>query len=79
MMAPPPDAFMSGSTAWAAKNWWRRFTAMRLSQYSGVTSSVRWRSSCTALFTSTVIGPIASRSPAMAARSCAMSVRSAWA
>ena len=78
-MWPPPAAFMSGSTAWAAKNWWRRFTATRLSQYSGVTSSVRWRSSWAALFTSTVIGPMTSRTVAIAARRAAMSVRSAWA
>ena len=28
---------MSGSTAWAAKNWCFRLTAIRSSQYSGVT------------------------------------------
>ena len=56
-MAPPPADFMSGSTAWAAKNWCLRFTAMRWSKYSGVTLSVACRSSCAALLTSTVIGP----------------------
>ena len=48
-MAPPPAAIMSGSTACAAKNWCFRFTANRSSQYSGVTSSVVWRSSWAAL------------------------------
>ena len=36
MMAPAFAAFMSGSTACAAKNWCFRLTAMRSSQYSGV-------------------------------------------
>ena len=31
----------AGATAWIAKNWCRRFTAMRSSQYSGVTSCQR--------------------------------------
>ena len=34
MMEPMPAAFMSGSTAWAAKNWWRRLTAMPASHCS---------------------------------------------
>ena len=34
---PPPASAMAGATACAAKNWWRRFTAKRSSQYSGVT------------------------------------------
>ena len=29
---PPPASFMPGATAWMAKNWWRRLTAMRSSQ-----------------------------------------------
>jgi hypothetical protein len=45
MIEPPPAAAISGATAWAAKNWWRRFTANRSSQYSGVTLSIVWRSS----------------------------------
>ena len=39
MIELPPAAFIMGYTACAAKNWWRRFTAMRSSQYSGVTVS----------------------------------------
>ena len=49
MIEPPPRLAICGRTACAAKNWWRRFTAMRSSQYSTVTSSVRWRSSLPAL------------------------------
>ena len=44
-MAPPPSPRMSSTTACEQKNWCRRFTAMRSSQYSGVTSSSLWRSS----------------------------------
>jgi hypothetical protein len=39
-MDPPPACFMPGITACAAKNWWRRFTAMRSSQYCAVTDSM---------------------------------------
>ena len=56
-MEPPPAAAIAGATAWAAKNWWRRLTAKRSSQYSGVTLSIAWRSSWAALLTSTRIGP----------------------
>ena len=61
MIAPPPAACMSGSTACEAKNWWRKFVAIRSSKYSGVTSRVWCRSSWAALLTSPVIGPKASR------------------
>src|SRR5689334_17556721 len=57
MIDPPPAFFMPGTTHCAAKNWCRRFTARRWSQYAGVTSSNRWRSSFAALFTSTDTGP----------------------
>ena len=57
MIEPPPAAAISGATACAAKNWCRRFTAKRSSQYSGVTRSIVWRSSWAALLTSTRIGP----------------------
>src|SRR5262247_3071329 len=43
MMDPPPAAAIAGATAWAAKNWWRTFTAKRSSQYSGVTLSIGCR------------------------------------
>ena len=53
--------FMSGTTAWMAKNWCLRFTRMRSSKYSGVTLSSVWRSSWAALLTRMVIGPSALR------------------
>jgi len=56
-MEPPPAAAIAGTTACAAKNWWRRFTAKRSSQYSGVTASIAWRSSCAALLTRTRTAP----------------------
>ena len=67
---------MSGTTAWTVKNWWRRFTAMRSSKYSGVTSSIVWRSSWAALLTRMVIGPSAFRTASIAVLTAAMSVRS---
>jgi hypothetical protein len=76
MIEPPPAAFIIGCTAWAAKNWCLRFTAMRSSQYSGVTVSNLWRSSWAALLTSTVIGPCRSAAWRMARRSASISRRS---
>ena len=68
MMEPPPAAIMSSFTACAQKNWWRRLVAIRSSQYSGVTSSIAWRSSRAALLTSTVNAPPSSpRSRSIAA------------
>jgi hypothetical protein len=74
---PPPAAFMSVLTFLAAKNWCFRFTAMPLSQLSGVVSSILWRWSLAALFSSTVIGPRRPRIMSIAASSFAMSVMSA--
>ena len=59
MMEPPPSRCMPASTAWMAKNAGRWFTAMRSSQYSGVTSAVVCRSSLATLFTSTWKSPSA--------------------
>ena len=73
MMEPPPATFMSSSTACEAKNWCFRFTPMRSSQYSGVTSSVTWRSSRAALLTRMVMGPSADLILSMARRSASMS------
>jgi hypothetical protein len=58
---PPPAVFICGYTACAAKNWWRRLTAMRSFQYSSVTSVALCRSSFAALLTRTVIGPVPHR------------------
>ena len=60
MLASATLAFIAGITACAMKNWWRRFTFMRLSQYSGVTCSIVWRSSLAALLSSTSKPPSAS-------------------
>src|SRR5262245_5702322 len=76
MIEPPPASAIAGTTAWAAKNWWRKFTANRSSQYSGVTLSMEWRSSWAALLTRTRAGPWSARASSTAARSAAMSRRS---
>src|SRR6185369_2181140 len=75
-MEPPPAAAIPGATAWAAKNWCRRFTAKRSSQYSGVTASMAWRSSWAALLTSTRTAPQRASTCATAARRAAISRRS---
>src|SRR5262249_7480625 len=67
----------SGSTAWAVKNWCLMLTATLASQNSGVVSSTAWRLSLAALFSSTVKGPVRSRSAVMAARRDSTLVRSA--
>ena len=64
---PPPAFLMPGTTDWMAKYWWRRLTAMRSSQNSGVTSSSLWRSSRAALLTSTVMVPSSAAVSAMTA------------
>ena len=67
MIEPPPFFCMKGAAAWMAKNWWRRFTASRSSQYSTVTVFQSCRSSCAALLTSTLMVPKVDAASAMAA------------
>jgi hypothetical protein len=50
---PPPFAFMSAATFFAAKNWCLRLTAIPASQLADVVSSIEWRWSLAALLSST--------------------------
>src|SRR5882672_643817 len=75
-ITPPPAFFIPGATACAQKNRCRRFTAMRSSQYSGVTSGSACRSSLAALFTSTSKPPSSPSNLPTVARSACTSFKS---